>query len=143
MNKDIQNCISYSTSSEETLCLECKNGMYLKTKNNCETRPKNIPNCFQLNPTGNICDTCSPSYYKSSDESTCYPEIEDCLEHEEINGELKCKRCINTYYKADDGLSCKKGNLSLNCDYFISYTDCLQCKNGYFLKVDNTCEEHQ
>ena len=136
----IENC---DECSDTSLCLKCKNGLYLDQNENkclncsnvsypnmfvsgnfCEPCSKAIENCINCEGNQNECSLCKEGWSLSLDKK-CGNLEDKCISANMLKVNLTCQNC---------------SDIIENCDECLNSTMCTKCFNNfYFDKTVNIC----
>ena len=106
------------------------------------------PHCHSWNYDTNSCDQCSFRYYLNA--GICTQVSDHCKEWSETNGH--CTDCYQGYYLNEADGTCNigdggttttpgNGDIPEGCKLYDCQTqECIECKEGYELHEDGTCQ---
>ena len=143
----------YDNKNKYLKCKACKDGYYLKNKDECFPCSKNISHCekchFNEDKSKLECDSCSSIYSLNKNSNEC--ELNECQEYPEIspgciicNDKLEeykskniCQSCKYGYFKTKEGkcIYCRSekygGPACYECGYEQDYIICKDCFSIY------------
>ena len=139
----INNCLTYDQTIE-SVCLNCASNFYLQT-NTCIERTAQVENCSTYFKNRDDCETCNPGFEITTDKKLCLNEITNCTGYDNSDLttlQLKCNSCNNGHYINLGENACLSGQVD-NCELYSNKpTECLTCKNLFYLK-GGLCEAHK
>ena len=143
---NIENCSTYSQSSDITNCIKCNREFYLSSTTSCTPRNfsalTKISNCITKSINSDKCSLCDNDFILSSDGLECVLRLTNCSSHSSFSSGItpSCSVCDKGFYLKNTD-TCEPGT-DYNCEIFIYAETCSKCKNKFFHNGTSACEPH-
>jgi hypothetical protein len=143
----IEFCENFELVDDKFVCSSCSEMTYLSLSDNqCHQRKYSlemIPNCENLNPNFDQCETCKTEFLLSSDSLSCLQTVQHCLDNSLVLNSSRvyqCNQCEPNYQLNEEKTLCY--SLIENCQKYNSEFDqCALCtNNSHFLEADGSCK---
>lgn len=140
---DILNCVTYDSSANSTVCLECSPDFYVNA-NSCTQRVNSLNVMYGTVTLTADNVTCNAGYIKDTAivPHSCKQLPFNCITATITASVITCTECKRNTSYLDISANCVDGTIANCSNYFIGDNKCHTCVNGFYKVSDTVCAPH-